>query len=94
MARIVGIGIVGDWNPRMPSHRATEEALGHAAGTLGVTVDCAWVSTQQVEDEGTKTPLARLDAIWCAPGSPYQSMNGALEAIRYARKGDLPVLAT
>lgn len=38
--------------------------------------------------------LAGFDALWIAPGSPYQSMRGALEAITFARIHDLPLLGT
>ena len=33
-------------------------------------------------------------ALWCVPGSPYRSMQGALTAIRYARENKLPFLGT
>jgi CTP synthase (UTP-ammonia lyase) len=38
--------------------------------------------------------LAQFDALWCSSGSPYQSMAGALQAIRFARELDFPFLGT
>jgi CTP synthase (UTP-ammonia lyase) len=38
--------------------------------------------------------LKGFDALWIAPGSPYKSLIGALNAIRYAREHDVPLLAT
>jgi len=34
------------------------------------------------------------DALWCAPGSPYRSLDGALEALRYGREHGVPTLGT
>lgn len=34
------------------------------------------------------------DGLWMAPGSPYRSVAGALTAIRFAREGTIPLLAT
>ena len=38
--------------------------------------------------------LTWADGVWIAPGSPYRSFEGALEAIRYARTNDVPLLGT
>jgi CTP synthase (UTP-ammonia lyase) len=35
-----------------------------------------------------------FDGLWCVPGSPYASMEGALNAIRQARESGLPFLGT
>jgi CTP synthase (UTP-ammonia lyase) len=88
------IGIVGDFDPGSPYHKATTDALGHAAGVLSVALDCSWVPTQSLDEASGETALRQFDALWCAPGSPYKSMNGALSAIRFAREKDLPFLGT
>ena len=51
-----------------------------------------WVSTVDVADP--PTDLGRFDGLLVAPGSPYRSMDGALRAIEYARRHDLPLLGT
>ncbi|MDX6519915.1 MAG: hypothetical protein QOJ31_1433 [Gaiellales bacterium] len=38
--------------------------------------------------------IRRLDGIWCVPGSPYRSMDGALAAIRLARELGITFLGT
>jgi CTP synthase (UTP-ammonia lyase) len=38
--------------------------------------------------------LKGFGAFWIAPGSPYKSLIGALNAVRYARERDLPLLGT
>ncbi|MGH2344460.1 MAG: glutamine amidotransferase-related protein, partial [Chloroflexota bacterium] len=56
-------------------------------------VDLTWLPTASLDP----LPPAHLDpfaGLWCAPGSPYQSMHGALNAIRWAREHDRPLLGT
>ena len=38
--------------------------------------------------------LKPFHALWCAPGSPYKSMDGALQAIQFAREKKWPFLGT
>ena len=40
------------------------------------------------------TTLKPFDALWCAPGSPYKSMDGALRAIQFAREQGWPFIGT
>jgi len=94
MSQLLRVGIIGDFDSSYPSHSATNEALSHAATALSVTVDCSWLPTRSLEGEGSEITLKQFDALWCAPGSPYKSMNGALRAIRFAREKDWPFTAT
>jgi CTP synthase (UTP-ammonia lyase) len=94
MERPLRVGVVGDLAPDRPSHIATNEAIGHAAGILSVRVEITWLSTSQLDAEHTETTLEACDALWCAPGSPYANTNGALRAIRFARERDWPFLGT
>jgi CTP synthase (UTP-ammonia lyase) len=93
MARPVSVGVIGDFNPEFPPHSATKAALEHAAAALGVQVDVRWLGTTELEDVDL-AELANHDALWCAPGSPYRSLNGALRAIRFARESDWPFIGT
>jgi len=68
-------------------------ALHLAADEMGCGIQPAWVLT----DSLSRTAAAKLepfDGIWCTPGSPYRSMDGALRAIRYARENNRPFLGT
>jgi CTP synthase (UTP-ammonia lyase) len=40
------------------------------------------------------TRVACFSGLWCVPGSPYRSMEGALLAIRHARESGVPFLGT
>jgi CTP synthase (UTP-ammonia lyase) len=46
------------------------------------------------EAPGNTEQLAAFDAVWGAPGSPYASMQGMLNAISYVRVHDIPYLGT
>lgn len=93
MTEQVRVGIVGDYDPGNPTHKATEGALEHAAGSLGIPLEAAWLPTDRLE--GRASGVVRgFDAIWCSPGSPYKSFEGALEAIRVAREDGIPFIGT
>ena len=93
MPRSIRIGVVGDWDPKNPTHIGTNEAFGHTGRYLGVTVEVDWIPTVSLVDKvkGARTPYG---GILVAPGSPYRSMEGALNAIRWAREDDVPLLGT
>ncbi len=90
----VNVGIIGDYDPRSPYHAATTVAIDHAANSLAISCQCTWIPTEQLADEANHWILDPFDALWCAPGSPYKSMDGALRGIRYARENNRPFLAT
>jgi CTP synthase (UTP-ammonia lyase) len=87
----IRIGIIGDYDGR-PSHKATEEALKHAAKKLDIQTEYKWLPT--VMFELSDDELESYDGLWCAPGSPYKSMNGAIHAIKYARENNCPFIGT
>ncbi len=80
------IAIVGDRNPSYLTHTITDEAFSE----LGVPFE--WVPTTVVAEDPTM--LGAYGGCLMAPGTPYASMHGALEAIRYAREHDLALLGT
>ena len=88
------VGIIGDFAPQRRSHLATNEALGHAAHALSLTVDPAWLPTESLDHADCEATLKQFDVLWCAPASPYKSMRGALKAIQWAREKDWPFLGT
>jgi CTP synthase (UTP-ammonia lyase) len=88
------IGIIGDFNPHNLTHIATHEALSHAANALAAPVEPIWLPTPSLEEDFSQSRLKSFAALWCAPASPYQSMTGALRAIRFAREENWPFLGT
>jgi CTP synthase (UTP-ammonia lyase) len=87
------IALIGDHDPAVVAHRAIPVALGLAAGAAGPPVDWAWVHTSTLVG-GVEASLDMFDGVWCVPGSPYASTEGALGAIRVAREGRVPFLGT
>ncbi|SCM72636.1 glutamine amidotransferase [Desulfovibrio sp. 86] len=87
------IGIIGDFDAAKKSHIATVEALRHCGSTLHLHTEIMWISTQTLEDDAEKH-LSNCDGVFCAPGSPYASLAGALRGIRFAREANKPFLGT
>jgi CTP synthase (UTP-ammonia lyase) len=89
------VGIIGDYDPKtFFSHISTNEALSHASRALSVSIDYTWLPTLSFAAQSIGTALKQLDALWCAPGSPYKSMDAALLAIRFAREMGFPFIGT
>lgn len=80
------IAIVGDHSPANVTHAATDTAFAR----LGAQT--RWIPTPSVH--ARPSALAGYGGLMIAPGGPYLSMDGALEAIRYARENDVPLLGT
>jgi CTP synthase (UTP-ammonia lyase) len=88
------VGIIGDFDPQVRYHLVTNEALCHAANALSVMLEYTWLPTPSLDNAGCATTLQRFDALWCAPASPYKSMQGALKAIQFAREQGWPFIGT
>jgi CTP synthase (UTP-ammonia lyase) len=93
MSTNLAVGVIGDFEPSSLPHVSTNAALDHAAASLGLSVTVTWLPTPGLV--GEQAPgLDRLDGLWCSPGSPYRSMEGALAGIRFAREKGWPFFAT
>ncbi len=90
--QIVRVAVVGEYRPEHETHPATTAAVGHAADRLGRRAEVDWIPTDEVR--GAADRLAPYDGVWIAPGSPYRSLDGALEAIATARLAGIPLLGT
>src|SRR6185295_13917385 len=88
MTAVTRIGIIGDFNPGNPTHTATDLGLQHAADSLGQRIDFLWLPTNEAHDYG------KFQGLFCSPGSPYKSLEGALTGIRYARENGTPFIGT
>jgi len=84
-------GLIGDYNEAVPAHRAIPRALALASKALGCPLDYEWVPTKEIL--GAER-VAGFDGIWCVPACPYEHMEGALCAIRWAREQGRPFLGT
>jgi CTP synthase (UTP-ammonia lyase) len=94
MKQTLNVGVIGDYDPGVASLVATETALDHAAAALAVPLSVSWISTPSLAGADVDNRLVSFHGLWCAPGSPYQSMRGALQGIRFAREQKWPFIGT
>src|SRR5688572_32967307 len=86
------IALVGDFSESVPAHRAVPRALELAVAATKHEVTWRWVHTTEIHDPATD--LAESAAVWAVPASPYANMEGALDAIQWARDTGRPFLGT
>ena len=91
MRNTVTVGLVGDYDPAVPAHRAIPLALQRAADSLSINLAFGWVPTNEIS---TVSRISSFSGIWCVPASPYRNTDGALLAIRHARESQMPFLGT
>jgi CTP synthase (UTP-ammonia lyase) len=92
----IRIGLIGDYEPTKEAHQGIPPSLTLAGTKSGIEVGFTWIGTETVPEAPADVAafLAGYDGLWCVPGSPYRSMEGALAAIRCARESRLPFLGT
>jgi CTP synthase (UTP-ammonia lyase) len=93
MSSPVRIALVGDHDVAVTAHRAIPVALDLAAAAHDVEIAYEWFGTARLASRAPAL-LTDADGVWCVPASPYESMQGALDAIRFARESPAPFLGT
>jgi CTP synthase (UTP-ammonia lyase) len=86
----ISIALIGDHDDSVTAHQAIPLAIGLAADALQIDTTIEWVPTELVSAQ----KLSQFHAIWCVPASPYKNIDGALTAIQFARRNDIPFLGT
>jgi CTP synthase (UTP-ammonia lyase) len=86
------IGVIGDYKSGSEPHEAIAPAINHSANGFGEQVAVEWLATSSLE--GDLNHLEQYAGLFCAPGSPYESLEGAVAAIKYAREKHVPFLGT
>jgi CTP synthase (UTP-ammonia lyase) len=90
----IRIGILGDFNADLRSHRAINDSLQHAAKKLNTQVEGEWLPTPSLVKPDAEKKLESFDGLWASPGSPFKSFDGMLKGIEFARRRDWPFLGT
>jgi len=90
---LIRIGIIGDFNSKYHTHVAINTAVEHVVAA-GEAVCAEWLATPQLAQPGAEKLLAAYDALWAAPASPYESFEGMLRGIEYARSRNVPFTGT
>jgi CTP synthase (UTP-ammonia lyase) len=86
----ISIALIGDHDESVIAHQAIPLAIGLTAEALKIDATIEWVPTESVSAQ----KLSQFHAIWCVPASPYKNIDGALTAIQFARRNDIPFLGT
>jgi CTP synthase (UTP-ammonia lyase) len=60
MHQAIKVGIIGDYNPDLRFHNATNEALEHAAKALSLAVDFKWLPTKSLVDQSEQKKLEQF----------------------------------
>ena len=84
------IALVGDRSANVRAHARLPLIVDALLAREGIALDPYWIATPDVSG----TDLTAFDAIWLAPGSPYESTEGAIAAVRVAREQRIPFLGT
>lgn len=87
------IGIIGDFHNSIPQSTIAD-SIEHSNRLLGFDTTFEWIETERLDTDNYESLLLELNGIWSAPGSPFKSLNGAINAIRFAREKMIPHLGT
>ena len=91
MTTAIRIGLIGDYDAAVLAHQAIPQALALAADAAIASVESEWIPTEEIRDVSR---VSSFDGLWGVPASPYRSLEGALQAIRFAREQGRPFLGT
>ncbi len=79
------IALIGERDLAKRAHLGIEAALAYFQSNLDPNLAYSWVGTRAISAGTVDGLLQDATGVWCVPGSPYESTEGALLAIRHAR---------
>jgi CTP synthase (UTP-ammonia lyase) len=82
------IALIGDRSEQITAHVGIERSFELA--NKAASIEYQWIPSDRCQE----SDLSVFSGVWCVPGSPYRSMEGALSAIRFAREHKMPFLGT
>jgi CTP synthase len=88
----VTVGIVGKYVDLPDAYLSVAEALRHGAASHGVRLDLRWIPSDELTGLLADTYLEDLDGIVIPGGFGYRGVEGKIQAIRYARENEVPLL--
>lgn len=87
------IGIIGDYHNSI-THTTIADSIQHSNKLLGFYTRFEWIETDKLDADNYVDLLSHYHGIWSAPGSPFKSLTGSLNAIKFARENNIPHLGT
>jgi CTP synthase len=88
----IRIALVGKYVELHDAYMSVREALKHAALSLGVEVDIAWVHSSDLEKGRGWDIIESVNGIVVPGGFGSRGTEGKIQAARYARENKLPYL--
>ncbi len=88
----VTIGIVGKYVGLPDAYLSVAEALRHAAAAKGLRLDLRWIPSDELTGLLADSHLEDLDGVVIPGGFGYRGVEGKIQAIRYARENNIPLL--
>jgi CTP synthase (UTP-ammonia lyase) len=87
------LAIIGDFRKENATHVATNRAIQDSLNHFGFGMEVDWVKTATIPGH-LDDITGYYDGFLISPGSPYESMEGVLDVIRFARENGIPTLGT
>jgi CTP synthase len=88
----VTIGIIGKYVGLPDAYLSVVEALRHGAAAHGLRLDLRWIPSDELTGLLAETYLDDLDGMVIPGGFGYRGVEGKIQAIRYARENQVPLL--
>ncbi|MEY8434230.1 CTP synthase [Streptococcus hyointestinalis] len=88
----VKIALVGKYVELPDAYLSVVEALKHSGYVNDVAIDLKWVNANDVTSENIADLVGDADGIIVPGGFGHRGTEGKIEAIRYARENDVPML--
>jgi len=88
----IEIAIVGKYIRLSDAYLSVVEALRHAAITMESELNLRWVSSEDLESQGTENFLMGVSGILVPGGFGFRGVDGKIAAIKYARENQIPFL--
>jgi CTP synthase (UTP-ammonia lyase) len=88
------IAVIGDRVEGFEPHDTITDAIEHSTKSLGLHAPrVQWIATDQLANDGAAL-VDGASGVWCAPGGPFRSLDGAIDGIRWARESNVPFIGT
>lgn len=86
------IALVGKYVELPDAYLSVVEALKHAGYVNDTAIELKWINAAEVTEQNTAELLADADGIIVPGGFGQRGTEGKIQAIRYARENDVPML--
>ncbi len=91
-SKTVEIGLVGKYVELKDAYKSISEALIHGGVANDAKVNVHWIQSEKITKANAQKELTNLDGIIVAPGFGSRGISGKIEAVQFAREGNIPFL--